>query len=168
MYGFFSSSAHRWEILNKHLSSNNHSNSNNKFISTKNTTVKKLCTTRWSYCDDACTALYNGLPQIKKALEELIEDHLQKPIIQLEANSILKKLCSLDTVFKTMMWAPILKLFNITSKTLQTVNIDLSTVITLYDSLVLYLKEFCHKFDQIEQSAKQITDETQYSSELSR
>jgi len=63
---------------------------------------------------------------------------------------------------------PILKRFNITSKTLQTVNIDLSTVITLYDSLVLYLKEFRYKFDQIEQSAKQITDETQYSSELSR
>lgn len=63
---------------------------------------------------------------------------------------------------------PILKRFNITSKTLQTVNIDLSTVITLYDSLVLYLKEFRHKFDQIEQIAKQITDETQYSSELSR
>jgi len=57
-----------------------------------------------------------------------------------------------------MMWAPILKRFNITSKTLQTINIDLSTVITLCDSLVLYLKEFRHKFDQIERSAKQITD----------
>lgn len=42
------------------------------------------------------------------------------------------------------------------------------TVVTLYDSLVLYIKEFRNKFDQIEQSAKQKTDETQYSSELSR
>lgn len=61
-----------------------------------------------------------------------------------------------------MMWTPILKRFNITSKTLQTVNTDLSTVVTLYDSLVLYIKGFRNKFDQIEQSAKQITNETQY------
>lgn len=31
--------------------------------------------------DDACTALYNGLPKIKKALEELIEDRFQKSIV---------------------------------------------------------------------------------------
>lgn len=67
-----------------------------------------------------------------------------------------------------MMWTPILKRCNITSKTLQTVTTDLSTVVTLYDSLVLYIKEFRNKFVQVEQSAKQITEETQYSNELSR
>jgi len=171
LFVFFSSSTHRWEILNKHLNSVQNieeKNSGTELISAKKTTLKKLCTTRWSCRDDACTALYNGLPQIKKALEELIEDRLQKSIVQLESKSLLKKLCSLETAFMIMMWAPILKRFNITSKTLQTVNTDLSTVVTLYDSLVLYIKEFRNKFDQIEQSAKQITDETQYSSELSR
>lgn len=171
LFVFFSSSTHRWEILNKHLNSVQNieeKNSVTELISAKKTTLKKLCTTRWSCRDDACTALYNGLPQIIKALEELIEDRLQKSIVQLESKSLLKKLSSLETAFMIMMWAPILKRFNITSKTLQTVNTDLSTVVTLYDSLVLYIKEFRNKFDHIEQSAKQITDETQYSSELSR
>lgn len=46
----------------------------------KKITVKNLCTTRWSCRDDACTALYNGLPQIKKELEELIEDRYKSQL----------------------------------------------------------------------------------------
>lgn len=67
-----------------------------------------------------------------------------------------------------LMQTPILNRFNITSKTLQAINTDLSTAVTLYDSLVLFIKEFRNKFEKIEKSGKKITDETQYSSEISQ
>jgi len=40
-----------------------------------------------------------------------------------------------------ILWTPILERFNITSKSLQCINIDLSSVVQLYKSLELYVCE---------------------------
>ncbi|XP_022179730.1 zinc finger MYM-type protein 1-like [Myzus persicae] len=96
--------------------------------------IKKLSTTRWSSRYDVCKALYLGYNRIKNALEDIIKDQIQKQETHNEASSILNKLDSLDFAFMICLWTPILKRFNATSVTLQSTNIDLSTVTKLYKS----------------------------------
>jgi len=45
------------------------------------------------------------------------------------------------------MWTPILQRFNATSVFLQSIDIDLVTVVTVYKSLETYLEDIRNKFD---------------------
>lgn len=47
----------------------------------------------------------------------------------------------LEFVFVLKMWSPILNRFDATSKTLQSINIDLSIVVSLYESLKKYAQD---------------------------
>lgn len=66
----------------------------------------------------------------------LKDDKLEKPITRSEANGLFLKLDSLETSIMVTLWDDILERFNITSKKLQSVEIDLKTIISLYESLI--------------------------------
>ncbi|CAI6360745.1 unnamed protein product [Macrosiphum euphorbiae] len=52
------------------------------------------------------------------------------------------------------MWTPILQRFNATSISLQSIDIDLDTVVTLYESLEKYVEDFRERFDVYLEQAK--------------
>ncbi|CAI6358959.1 unnamed protein product [Macrosiphum euphorbiae] len=79
-----------------------------------NASVKGLSETRWSARDDACQSLNKNC-------------------------GILNKLNNLETAFLSIFWGQILHRFNLTSKKLQAVNIDLGVVCELYKSLITYI-----------------------------
>jgi len=119
LYTFFSASTYRWQILNS--------------------SIKRLSDTRWSARDDACYSLNKNWSSIENALIKIGENEKEKPAIRCEANGILKILRSLETSFLSIFWGDILHRFNTVSKKLQSVNIDLSVVVELYQSLINYV-----------------------------
>lgn len=121
IFNFFSSSTYRWEVLNSK--------------------VKNLSDTRWSARDDACKSLNQNWKSIVYALENLNNDETQKSTTRCEADGILKQLLSLENAFMSIFWGDILDRFNICSKKLQSVNIDLNTVSEIYQSLVSYIND---------------------------
>nr|XP_047132496.1 uncharacterized protein LOC124811214 [Hydra vulgaris] len=89
-------------------------------IKTENISLKKLSDTRWSARSDA-------------------NDKTEKSITRSEANGLYLKLDSLETAIMATLWGDILERFNKTSKQLQSVEIDLETVVSLYESLIRYV-----------------------------
>ncbi|XP_022178978.1 uncharacterized protein LOC111039694 [Myzus persicae] len=69
------------------------------------------------------------------------------------ANSrgLLRKLQSLEMGIMVSVWSDVLERFNVTSKKLQEVKIDLKTVLSLYNSLIKYSEELRNNFDLYEQ-----------------
>lgn len=65
----------------------------------------------------------------------------QKPSTRCEASGILIRLLSLEMVFMSLFWGDILERFNICNKKLQSVDIDLSIMVEIYQSLTFYIKE---------------------------
>lgn len=128
IYNFFSGSISHWEILEKYLDKTPDS-----------LTIKNLCKTRWSSRYDVCKSLNVGYKEILQSLEKIYLDKNQRLATCHEARSIHKKINSLEFSFLLSMWSPILKRFDATSKTLQSENIDLSIVISLYRSLKDYI-----------------------------
>jgi hypothetical protein len=75
---------------------------------------------------------------ISLTLEKVVEDNTQKPIARCGAKELLQKLISLQSAFLVIFWSDILERFNMTSKKLQPINIDIFTVVELYESLIHY------------------------------
>jgi len=121
VYNFFTASTHRWKVLNA--------------------SVKGLSETRCSAKDDACQSLNKNWCLIIKALNLIKNDDAEKTLTQNEARGILNKLNNLETTFLSIFWGQILHRFNLTSKKLQSVNIDLGVVCELYKSLITYIIE---------------------------
>lgn len=120
IYNFFTASTHRWSELEG--------------------TVKSLSATRWSARDDACHSLSKHWNNIIYALYKISNNINEKPSIKSEAVGLLKKINCLETVFMTIFWTNILERVNKTSKKLQSVDIDLITVVELYQSLIHYIE----------------------------
>ncbi|KAL4108068.1 hypothetical protein QTP88_018325 [Uroleucon formosanum] len=139
LYVYFSSSTYRWSLLKKY----------------NNSTLKSLSDTRWSARDDACHSLKTNWAGVKKALLDLKHDKLQKPLTRSEAEGLLRQLSRLETSFMTEFWNDVLHTFNKTSKLLQSVQIDLSTVVELYNSLVSYVKSVREMFQTYYDAAKE-------------
>ncbi|XP_065680610.1 zinc finger MYM-type protein 1-like [Hydra vulgaris] len=127
IYKFFSASTYRWEILQKNL------------IKTENVSLKKLSDTRWSARSDASISLNKNWIEIINALSFIKDDKTEKSITRSEANGLYLKLDSLETAIMATLWGDILERFNKTSKQLQSVEIDLETVVSLYESLIRYV-----------------------------
>ena len=68
----------------------------------------------------------------------------------------------------SVFWAVILERINAVSKSLQNETIELKVVINLLKSLSEFLKSQRDLFDEYEEKASRIVDETQYSDELNR
>lgn len=65
----------------------------------------------------------------------------EKPSTRFETSGLLNSFSSLEMCFLTLLWNDVLERFNKVSKSLQSVNIELGTVVELYHSLVTYLEE---------------------------
>ncbi|KAF2885073.1 hypothetical protein ILUMI_21076 [Ignelater luminosus] len=77
------------------------------------------------------------------------------PSTRSDATGLQKKLKRLETAILVIVWNTILDRFNSTSKKLQQSQIDLSTVVQLYDSLALFLQDMRNKqFSHYEEKAK--------------
>jgi len=81
------------------------------------------------------------------ALQEISKDTSQRPATIYEAVALSKKIENLEFTFMLVLWTPILETFDMTSKSLQSVDIDLSSVVVLYKSLELYVSELRNNFD---------------------
>ncbi|XP_065650488.1 uncharacterized protein LOC136078633 [Hydra vulgaris] len=144
LYNFFSSSTARWDILKTYLK--------------KNLSVKNLSVTRWSARFDACHALFNSYAFIIEALHSIVGNQKEKAVYKVEANELLARLKTLETGLLICIWNSILNSFNATNKKLQSTDIDLHTVLDLYNGLENYLVQIRNDFDVFENKAVEITD----------
>ncbi|XP_065639704.1 uncharacterized protein LOC136072422 [Hydra vulgaris] len=148
LYNFFSSSTARWDILKTYLK--------------KNLSVKNLSVTRWSARFDACQALFNFYAFIIEALHSIVDNQKEKAVYKVEANGLLARLKTLETGLLIYIWNSILNSFNATNKILQSTDIDLYTVLDLYDGLENYLVQIRDDFDVFEYKAVEITSCSDY------
>ncbi|KAL4082431.1 hypothetical protein QTP88_029898 [Uroleucon formosanum] len=102
------------------------------------TVLKSLSQTRWSAQGDACKSLC--ISEIMEALKIIANDMSEKPSTRFEASGLLNCFGSLEMCFLTLVWNDVLERFNKVSKSLQSVDIGLGTVVELYHSLVMYLE----------------------------
>lgn len=66
------------------------------------------------------------------------------------------------------LWTPILERFDATGTKLQHINIDLSCVVKLYESLEIYLRDLRSRFENILTKAKQMSGHETFSYEEKR
>ena len=159
VYNFFSSSTNRWEILKTQLKNNPESK-----------TVKTLSNTRWSTRDDACKSLNSSWNEIRNALISITNNLTEKATTINEARSILNKLDSLETAFMTVLWGCLLDRLNKAIKQLQSVNIDVSVIIDIYDSLIEYTKSLRNPiiFNEYENKTKLLSVVKEYKKSINR
>lgn len=75
-----------------------------------------------------------------EALKIIANDMSEKPSTFFEASGLLNCFGSLEMCFLTLMWNDVFERFNKVSKSLQSVDIGLGTVVELYHSLKVYKK----------------------------
>ncbi|XP_016661623.1 uncharacterized protein LOC107884322 [Acyrthosiphon pisum] len=93
-----------------------------------------------------------GTNAVDCSLDLIKNDDAEKTLSRNEARGILNKLNNLETAFLSIFWGQILHRFNLTSKKLQSVNIDLSVVCEFT------IKQF-QSFTKRSKSRKQFFDE---------
>ena len=98
----------------------------------------------------------------------MASDAKQKPETIHEAKCLLKDLSKKETAVMSVFWAVILERINAVSKSLQNETIELKVAINQLKSLSEFLKSQRDLFDEYEEKASRIVDETQYSDELKR
>eukprot|EP00731_Ephydatia_muelleri_P011481 Em0006g375a len=158
LFNFFSASTHRWAVMCECLQQ--------QVVSAL--VLKRATGTRWCARADATKALYNGYSSFQKALTVMASDAKQKPETIHEAKCLLKDLSKKETAVMSVFWAVILERINAVSKSLQNETIELKVAINLLKSLSEFLKSQRDLFDEYEEKASRIVDETQYSDELNR
>jgi len=136
LYNFFSSSTHRWNILQQ-----------------ENGKLTSLSITRWSKRADAVSALVNNFTGIFNALSHLADDQTQKLDTQYEALSLKNKIIK-ENAFMAVFWHAILSRFNATSSYLQKVELDLNIAKNMMLFLVKFLKNLRDDFSGIEKKSK--------------
>ncbi|XP_060846758.1 zinc finger MYM-type protein 1-like [Rhopalosiphum padi] len=117
--------------------------------------TQRLSDTRWSARHDACLSLSRNWNEIIKALNIIIHSSTEKSTTKCEAKGLLKNLKSLEMGILTTLWNDILERFNCISKKLQSVHIDLTTVVTLYKSLIYYIQDLRNSFAFYEKLGKE-------------
>lgn len=154
LYNFFTASTHRWQIFVS-------VNKDKKFL-----TLKTLSKTRWSARHDACEALSKQFPDIIKALNQIASDPNEKSVTKSEARGLVQKLNKFETAILAKLWTSILGRFNVVNKKLQSINIDLASVVSLYNSLTEFLKTLRTDFSSFENLAKSCSDIQEYQFDL--
>lgn len=124
----------------------------NYLIKTANISLKNLSDTR-SARYDAIVGLHETWNEIIKALPFIRDDTSEKSITRSEANGLYLKLNSHEKAVLAMLWGDILERFNKISNRLQSVEIVLETVVSIYESLIRYVLDFKSMFDTYEERA---------------
>lgn len=140
IYVFFSSSTHRWDLLNNNMVS-------------KSRTLKALSNTRWSSRDSACLSLNENWSAVLTTLTYIMNDNTENNITRNEAKGLMNKMSSLETAIMSAVWGFLLSRLNFTSNKLQNVNIDCLDVLQLYDSLIRLIEQTRENFDDFETEA---------------
>lgn len=144
LYNYFTSSTRRWQKLQSTIGGN--------------LTLKTLSTTRWSSRDDACRSLLQSWNEIINTLQNIENDDTEKGISRSEAKGLRKRLQPLETAIMAVFWGSVMNRINSTSKTIQSVDMDISTIVGLYTSLIDYLHVIRDNFNDFEETAKVLTD----------
>jgi hypothetical protein len=156
LYNFFAASTHRWNILTGTI--------------TGGVVIKSLSSTRWSARADATRALKESFAEIRSALLQLAEDGDQTTTTRSEASCLASQMQDFELALLCMLWDSILQRFNATSKNLQKVEIDLSTCVSLYDSLLSFVQSIRkdEAFQRYEEKARLIVEDHSYQAEHKR
>ncbi|KAK4875030.1 hypothetical protein RN001_011452 [Aquatica leii] len=99
----------------------------------------------------------NNWQQIHQTLLNISEDLTQKAGTRAEASGLAKKMDCLETAFMTEFWGFILQRLNDTNKKLQSTEIDLTSVLQLYDSLINLMKSTRNEFDYFEKKTQDLS-----------
>ncbi|KAL4098683.1 hypothetical protein QTP88_023234 [Uroleucon formosanum] len=134
IYVFFSSSTHRWDLLNNNMVS-------------KSRTLKALSNTRWSSRDSACLSLNENWSAVLATLTYIMDYNTENNITRNEAKGLMNKMSSLETAIMSVVWGFLLSRLNLTSNKLQNVNIDCLNVLKLYDSLIRLIEQNKYLFN---------------------
>lgn len=129
---------------------------------------KSLSTTRWSARADACKALSVSYNTFRKSVEEIAHSKNEKPSVKAEAMGLLGKFNLLETGILTSFWSDVLEKCDKASKTLQTVDIDLSATTAIFESLIGYFKSLRDQFDKYEERGKQLSKIMEYNKDKKR
>lgn len=141
LFNFFSSSTHRWAILQS-------------YFNAKNLSLKTLSNTRWSAREEACKSLNKDYKAILQALEHIINDDEETKTTQSQAKGIFINLTRVETTFMAVLWGSILETFNSVSEKLQSPKMNVATVVHLYNSLISFVEENTTMFDFYKSSAE--------------
>jgi hypothetical protein len=149
LYNFFSASTYRWKMLKNSLPRGS-------------LVVKSLSGTRWSARADATKALFDHFQEISSALIRISADDNQSTDTRTEAARLEDKMNELEIGLMVVIWHEILDRFNATSLSLQQVEIDLLSVVKLYESLRIFVSQMRDRFDEIEEKAKSMVIYDEY------
>ena len=154
LYSFFAASTHRWNVLTSTLG--------------KGFVVKRLSDTRWSAHFDGVRALYGGFEKIKHALDSASAANEQEVVTMREAEGLWKEIENLETIFLIILWNDKVERMNITSKILQSKDVNILVATNLLESMKTYLPETRDKFSEYEFKARSMCPDTHYSDEKKR
>ena len=145
----FPASSHRWNILLKALE--------DKVV------LKRLIDVRWSAHVDAVNALDGGYNKIQSALDVIANDEEEDLKTAIEAKSLSSKMDKLEYVILTSVWNRILSRFKIVSKTLQAEDINLSDIVSLMNSMKIFVQSLRGDFNDCLEKAKEKRPQAEYS-----
>ncbi|XP_046608527.1 zinc finger MYM-type protein 1-like [Neodiprion virginianus] len=129
---------------------------------------KSLSGTRWSARAEACRALVRSWESLRDALDDIAENGSEKPSTKAEAEGLSQQFGLLETAIMAVTWSDILERFEKTNKSLQRVNIDLTTLVQLYDALQAFVVGLRDRFDDYEEKAKELSQCNEYAHENQR
>lgn len=98
----------------------------------------------------------------KSALEQISTDSLQKPLVKIEAGSLMKQLTKFETCFLIDIWSDFLERINAVSLSLQKINTNMIIAVELYDSLIKFFvdKRTEKAFEEYELKAQAVSKST--------
>jgi hypothetical protein len=130
--------------------------------------VKRSGGTRWSSNYYACHALATSYSEICQTLHKISDDQTEQQHARHEAQSLCKKFDHIETAIMGLVWKDITTQLHKASTSLQAPGISLAVAVNLYTSLTLYLGEMRHRFDEYEESAKQLVTTDHYRADIRR
>lgn len=144
VYTLFSASVGRWKILTDSL----------PFL-----TVKPLCTTRWESRINSLKSFRFQIVEIHDALITLSENVSSDAAIRHEAQTLATQICDFEFIVTLVICYDILHQVNIVSKSMQSINMDLNSAVTLLDSCINYIRKYrVSGFERTLVDAKQLAE----------
>ncbi|XP_049328668.1 zinc finger MYM-type protein 1-like [Astyanax mexicanus] len=148
LYNLFSSSVHRWSILQRHVK----------------LTVKNLSTTRWECRIESVKALRHQYPEMIEALSVLTEHAAEKKDGETlySAQNLCKELMSWQFILCVVIWYNVLFHINHVSKLLQSPNMAIDAVKRETDHVKQFLQEYRdHGISSAKTEAREIAEKLQ-------
>lgn len=151
LYNFFSASTHRWELMNEE-----------SLFDASNLTLKSLSGTRWSANADAVKVLKKKYMIIFKVLDAISSNENETATTRHDAKRLHSKMSKFEFALMTVIWDSILQRMNNASKTIQSENCKMSTIVPLYNSLIKFVQHVRNHFDDWENQAETLIGNRSY------